>query len=148
MGAYGRVMDELRSPIEKLFLSALYESDHWYDGDESDTEDAVCVLVERGGNDEPSNRLGYVRAQMPCGRYSIDFAVVGPGGLRVAIELDGHEFHEKTKEQVAADKARERVLVKNGWRVIRFSGSDVHRDVAARIREVIEVCLHLRLEHG
>src|SRR5271166_1014923 len=41
--------------------------------------------------------------------YTIDFVVSSTDKNRnLAIELDGHEFHEKTKEQAARDRARER----------------------------------------
>lgn len=42
-----------------------------------------------------------------------------------AIECDGHEFHEKTKEQVKRDRSRERYMMKEGYKVIRFSGSEI-----------------------
>jgi hypothetical protein len=45
-----------------------------------------------------------------------------------AVEIDGHEWHEKTKEQVARDKARERDLLRSNIRVIRFSGYEVFHD--------------------
>ena len=45
----------------------------------------------------------------------------------VAIELDGHEFHERTKEQVAYRNQRDRWLLANSWVVLHFSGSELHR---------------------
>lgn len=44
------------------------------------------------------------------------------------IECDGHQFHEKTKEQVRKDRQRERDLMKLGNKVIRFSGSEILED--------------------
>lgn len=46
----------------------------------------------------------------------------------VAIECDGHDFHEKTKEQAQRDKRRDRDLQRLGWRVVRFTGSEICRD--------------------
>lgn len=46
----------------------------------------------------------------------------------VAVELDGHDFHERTKEQASRDKKRDRSLLSKGWTTIRFTGSDVVRD--------------------
>lgn len=44
------------------------------------------------------------------------------------IECDGHEFHQKTKEQVERDNTRMRDLQKQGYEVIRFSGTEIwHR---------------------
>jgi hypothetical protein len=49
----------------------------------------------------------------------------------VAVECDGHDFHEKTKAQAARDKKRDRDLQSLGWRVLRFTGSEVFRDPGA-----------------
>lgn len=59
----------------------------------------------------------------------------------LAIECDGHEFHEKTKEQVARDKARDRAITLRGVSVVRFSGSEIFRDAdgcAAQVFEMME----------
>lgn len=45
--------------------------------------------------------------------------------VRAVVECDGHEFHEKTKFQAARDKARDRALVRQGFRVFRLSGSEI-----------------------
>lgn len=45
----------------------------------------------------------------------------------LAIECDGHDFHEKTKEQARRDKSRDRLLMANGIHTIRFTGSEVFR---------------------
>jgi hypothetical protein len=69
--------------------------------------------------------------------YWVDFAIVGPR-RRLAIELDGHEFHERTPEQATADKARDRALLAAGWPVIRFTG----REVNANPGECVDQVLH------
>lgn len=42
-----------------------------------------------------------------------------------AIECDGHNFHEKTKEQAKRDKQRDRALQNEGYTIIRFTGSEI-----------------------
>ena len=54
----------------------------------------------------------------------------------VAVECDGHDFHEKTKQQAARDKKRDRDLQKLGWRVLRFTGSEIHRDAKGCCDEI------------
>lgn len=67
--------------------------------------------------------------QLSVGRYFADIAfvvdAVTPG---VVIECDGHDFHERTKEQAAHDRGRDRWMQANGWSVLRFTGSEIHRD--------------------
>lgn len=48
--------------------------------------------------------------------------------ISVAIELDGHDFHEKTKEQAQRDKQKDRFLQSRGHLVARFTGAEVWED--------------------
>lgn len=59
---------------------------------------------------------------------------------RVAVEVDGHDFHERTKEQAKRDRSRDRAALVGGWHVIRFTGSEVYADAAACVSEVIDIC--------
>ncbi len=47
---------------------------------------------------------------------------------RYAIELDGHEFHERTKEQAQRDRERDRNLAAIGYQVLRYTGSEIYKD--------------------
>jgi len=47
---------------------------------------------------------------------------------RLIVECDGHEFHEKTKEQVRRDRQRDRTLQSLGMPVFRFPGSELYQD--------------------
>ena len=46
-------------------------------------------------------------------------------GLSFIIECDGHDFHEKTKEQAQRDKQRDRNILANGMYVMRYTGSEI-----------------------
>lgn len=46
------------------------------------------------------------------------------------VEVDGHDYHERTKEQASSDRERDRTLQRNGYAVIRFTGGDVFRDAS------------------
>lgn len=58
---------------------------------------------------------------------------------RIAVEIDGHEFHERTKEQAARDKFRDRKLVRDGFRVVRFTGSEVFANVGSCWTELLGI---------
>lgn len=45
--------------------------------------------------------------------------------FKLIIECDGHEFHEKTKEQVKKKNERDRDLQKEGYDILHFSGSEI-----------------------
>lgn len=59
--------------------------------------------------------------------------------LFYAVEIDGHDFHEKTKQQVSMDKKRERDLSRLGYKVIRFTGSEVYGDPVKCFSDMIDI---------
>lgn len=63
--------------------------------------------------------------------YRLDFLVVGDangGHGYFAIECDGHDYHDRTKQQAAYDRARDRELLRLGIPTLRFTGSEIHHD--------------------
>jgi hypothetical protein len=50
------------------------------------------------------------------------------GWNRLIVECDGHDFHERTKEQAARDRDRDRQAQLAGIEIFRFTGSEIWRD--------------------
>ena len=79
--------------------------------------------------------------QFQVEQYRADFLIIWRADpqveIRMLIECDGHDFHERTKEQAASDKRRDRALQTVGYPVLRFTGSEIHKDPVGRAREVI-----------
>lgn len=69
--------------------------------------------------------------QHPVARYRIDFALPG---RKAGIELDGHASHSSPRA-IAHDRKRQRDLEAGGWHIIRFGGSEVHRDADGCVRQ-------------
>lgn len=73
----------------------------------------------------------YLTPQCPIGKWRVDFLVwfaIGRHIGGVVVECDGHQFHEKNKEQAARDKRRDRELLAAGYPVMRFTGSEIFKD--------------------
>lgn len=69
--------------------------------------------------------------------------------IKIAIECDGHDFHEKTKKQAARDKMRDRVLATKFDAVLRFTGSEIYNNAwgcATQVGEVMISVWHRRNE--
>lgn len=70
--------------------------------------------------------------QVVVAQYRADFVIYHPKGLvglsGIIVECDGHDFHERTKEQAVRDKSRDRDLQEAGFKVMRFAGSEVWAD--------------------
>ena len=83
----------------------------------------------------------FITPQAKVKNYKVDFLVwfsIGRHQGGISVECDGHDFHEKTKEQAARDKKRDRELLTAGFPVMRFSGSEIHKDVLACAQHVAE----------
>ena len=99
-----------------LRLSLLAHFDKPLVGDTRDVEDLID-LCDSGFEREVFLKLverGYrVTPQVKMGRYRIDMVVEGAADTRLAIELDGDEYHGPDRWQ--HDMARQRVLERAGW---------------------------------
>ena len=88
--------------------------------------------------------------EITCGdkRYRADFVIdvyeaaarqaasIGHPWIPIVVELDGHEFHEKTKEQIIYRNQRDRALQQHGSRVFHISYEEMQR---AGLDSVIEI---------
>jgi len=64
--------------------------------------------------------------QKQIGNYRVDFLITNiKSGEKFVIECDGHDFHERTKDQAQRDKERDRNLQAKGFKVFRFTGSEI-----------------------
>jgi len=78
--------------------------------------------------------------QVCIGNYVADFIVrfcLDDQNYYAAVECDGHDFHERTKEQAAHDRARDRFFQSEGLAVMRFTGSEIWRAPGAVSREIV-----------
>lgn len=70
--------------------------------------------------------------------YYADMAIeiAGTGKYVCIVECDGHDFHERTKEQAKRDRSRDRAFQSAGIPVFRFTGSEIYADSLKCAREV------------
>lgn len=127
------------SPIEELLTAALYAA--------SKVSDASLWFMGKRDSlpGEPfEDQTAYVYQQVPVGPYRVDLLIqdatlpaeIGPWRFMV-VECDGHDFHEKTKQQARRDKQRDRFLQSRGFKVLRFTGSEIWEDPDKCADEII-----------
>jgi very-short-patch-repair endonuclease len=100
---------------------------------------------------DPGNgcwRCGELRLepQYPAlgGKYRPDFAVFRDGAdWKIAIECDGHRWHEKTPDQAQRDKERDRALVYDGWTLLRFTGREIQRSLQRCCSDILDMAAKL-----
>jgi len=131
-----------QSPIERLFLSALIAV-------AADDSHEIVLYAEKHRFDlsPPTWPKLHIQPQCVIGDYKVDFLLLWESARNssqeqqaptvspfpktqssLVVECDGHDFHEKTKDQTSRDKERDRTLQSCGFHVFRYSGSDIYRD--------------------
>lgn len=98
--------DTTASPIEKAFW------EEW---------------IAYTGNSQPYQLV----PQYQIEKYRVDFAHVE---FQTAIELDGHATHS-SPDAIAYDRKRQREIEATGWKVIRFGGKEIFKDVKKCVKE-------------
>jgi very-short-patch-repair endonuclease len=133
MFATARRMPPLESPIEAIF-------EQWFWILRSvDSNFARQLTLDRQVEVETGDGT----------RYRLDFAVraMDPDrDLKIAIEVDGHDWHERTREQVIDRNRRDRRLSCGGWRIFHFSGAEILQDAARCVDEVFTYATLLLLD--
>lgn len=131
------------SPIEKLMLLALRYMD--VHGMAPEVCDAPTLPLATLFACEPRDyilRIYPQRVIRAAGKdYRADFLIVfkphdAAAPFGIVIECDGHEFHERTKDQAQRDKSRDRDMIARGLTVMRFTGSEIYKDATAVADEV------------
>jgi very-short-patch-repair endonuclease len=95
--------------------------------------------------------------QVPIDEYRVDFLIYGIsadcddrstwGRVKLVVECDGHDFHEKTKQQAKRDKQRDRKLMSKGYSVMRFTGSEIWNDPRKAVHEVLSFVRKAQSHH-
>lgn len=85
----------------------------------------------------------YIQPQYKVQVYTVDFLFSGNiDGIcpSVALEIDGHEWHEKTKEQAMRDRRRDRNLLLNMLPIftMRFTGSEIYNNAKEPYYDVLD----------
>lgn len=110
------------SPIEVALLHAMAVFHLIYDG-------AWPELNPHPSDVARETHYWRINTQVKIHDYRVDFTVSSADTKKVlVIECDGHDYHERTKEQAARDRKRDRTLTSLGYCVIRFTGSEIWRD--------------------
>lgn len=87
-----------------------------------------CLLGAAGPSEFSDTTQIYIADQVQIGKRRVDFVLFAHDGQRwrrLIIECDGHDFHEKTKDQVAADQSFNNFLTLSGEQFLRFTGSQI-----------------------
>ena len=72
--------------------------------------------------------------------YIPDFAIyVNGAAYGFVVEIDGYQWHEKSREQARIDKEKERTYLKNCFIPVRFAGYEVYHHSNNCIHDLFEI---------
>jgi len=142
IGAFAVVSHQCESPIEIMMGAGLVCAHDgtnwmsWFRGGHLVAKTSIDDLKKAASRDH-----SIIAAQVDVGTgYRVDFLIASVTDrgdvVCTAIECDGHDYHERTKEQASRDKERDRRLAAAGITTLRFTGSDIHRDLDKCIDEI------------
>lgn len=146
------------SPIEDAFGTAVYAHFKYIESGyrllkiwpAEQFDDASAVLTA----EEPSQWVEYdvlATSQYQIEDMRVDFCFAHKNWrtgkvFRLVVECDGHDFHERTKEQAANDRGRDRALQEKGYNIFRFTGSEIWRDPMGCVGQVVDWLDHKSCE--
>lgn len=147
-------VNRCESPIEKYMAVALSRMTIPYDAEIYPRQSCAPILMKGGAFTDKIFQLTglpvgvLLYQQQIISGYRVDFLVVMKIEAfseitKIIVECDGHDFHDRTKEQARRDKERDRTLTCAGYTVMRFTGSEIYADPVRCAAQVAD-CLDLR----
>lgn len=119
------------SPIEAMLGAALVTYDRLF----PQPEHLVISSQTDVGHFGPTARV--LVFQYRFENYRIDWVMCEPPHT-IFIECDGHNFHERTKEQAAHDRQKDRAIQQSGYPILRFTGSEIYGDPISCASQVFD----------
>ena len=131
--------NECESPIEKMFYFA-YQL--YVDGIVKDQSNLYYILPQYEISVGKKNyRADFVFDTRECEVDDADYK----NEFKLVVECDGHDFHEKTKEQVQKRNERDMALKRAGYDVLHYSGSQIFENPLKCAKEVFD---YIRMRTG
>jgi hypothetical protein len=135
---YAKIAHYCDSPIEVMLGTALIASINIGSLDRDDNSWFAYFCPDGEVSD---NKRGWgIVPQLSWNGYRIDWGIYDSSKEQpwLFVECDGHEFHERTKEQAQRDREKDRVIQAAGIPILRFTGSEIFRNVHVCAFEIFQ----------
>lgn len=99
-------------------------------------------LLWEGLSDIPGAVREYAGA-VPQRKFRLDIAFPA---IKLAVEIDGWQYHGKFKDAHAKDRERQNLLVMEGWQVLRFTAGQIFNEKEACLNTVLKKIVMLQAE--
>ncbi len=128
-----------RSPIEKLLCAEMLFIIDGYQ--------RPRLIGDNAKPDPKEKWASFLIPQYRMFNHAFDFAIISVNGTHsktVLLECDGHDFHERTKEQAARDRSFDRKVQAAGGTFLRFTGAEIvksPRACAVEVERLVEAMM-------
>jgi very-short-patch-repair endonuclease len=134
-------MELCESPIERIFLEALQAQMIGHPVELLIVED-ISAAFDRFGESKficvpQAQVINPVAARVDFVIFDARRSSVHGTMYAMVVECDGHDYHERTREQAKRDKSRDRAFTNHGFVTHRFTGSEIFNDPRGCADEVI-----------
>lgn len=131
---------KIESPVEQLFYIAWYKRKFL-----AHTREGLLFLLEPQYESKKITGIYRIDFLVDCVGFVINYedcfsekAIFTVPSPNIGVEIDGHVWHEKTKEQAQYHKERERFLISKGWKLYRYTGAEVYKNPDACLDDLEE----------
>lgn len=107
------------SPMETIFACAFLTTLH---------EMGFPVALATSDEQAAATTGYFIQPQVQIGPYRVDFKIGGRDRQPVLVECDGREFHHARRDQIERDRQRDADLDAQGYRVLRYPGTQIYNE--------------------
>lgn len=130
-------LTKCESPIEAMLCQALYRDLGYRRGLGEFEPQRTAELYEAAGG----GASAWVFTQHKIDVYRADLLIVAIPHIGhpelLVVECDGNEFHS-TPEQLNYDQRRTAEILRAGYKVIRFTGSEIYRYTDVVLQQIVD----------
>lgn len=101
-------------------------------GARANEDNAPAPRLRRALAHIPGMKVEYIGA-VPGRRFALDIAFPEQ---KLCVEVDGWEWHGKHLGDFQRDRERQNLLTLEGWRILRFTASDIRKTPEDCVRQV------------
>lgn len=83
------------------------------------------------------------KGAVPNRRFSLDIAIPH---LKIAVEVDGWQYHGKHKSAHTKDRERQNLLTLNGWRILRYTAKQINENLDQCVHEIKQLIVLIEVE--
>lgn len=128
------IQEDCQSPIEKILAFAFKLIAY-----ENECDTAPTLYIDSQKRIVANGKVYYADFVL---NYEDDngtgYTFVPKNPFKLIIECDGHDYHEKTKEQVRHNNERDYDLKMAGYDVLHYSGSQIFNDPLKCAQEIYD----------